>query len=160
MQNRVVAFLILESMCRRIIIWCFFAVMLAIAIHGQRRVSLYDEWFHSASCVLHREVSGDSLAYCLAVTLDEGNIFVPAGSKLQIRLRGAVNIELTSTREVTSRDIHRRRYATHTDSYITCHYHISESQLVQLSEHEMMQLRIETAQGWIVRRAMRHLKLY
>ena len=127
---------------------------------GQRRVSLYDEWFHAATCQLHREVAGDSTVYCLAVTLDEGNISVPAGSKLQIRLRGAVNIELTSAREVNKHDMHRRRYAGHTDNYITCHYHITESQLVQLSEHEMMQLRIETAQGWIVRRTMRHLKLY
>ena len=131
-----------------------------LSMVGQRRVSLYDEWFHAATCQLHREISGDSAVYCLAVTLDEGNISVPAGSRLQMRLRGAVTIELTSARAVTSRDTQHRRYATHTDSYITCHYHITEDQLLQLSEHEMMQLRIETAQGWIVRHAMRHLKLY
>jgi hypothetical protein len=141
------------------------AIILVVALtvlqpaHGQRRVMLYDDWFHSASCYLHREVIGDSITYCLAVTLDEGNISVPAGSKLQIRLRGAVNIELTSSRGTSRADVSRRRYATHTDRYVTCHYHIGESQLLQLHEHELLRLRIETAQGWIERRATRHMML-
>ena len=146
---------------RRIVLILVILILTSLkSMVGQRRVSLYDEWFHAATCQLHREISGDSAVYCLAVTLDEGDISIPVGSRLQLRLRGAVNVELTSARAVTNRDTERRRYATHTDSYITCHYHITEDQLLQLSEHEMMQLRIETAQGWIVRHAMRHLKLY
>ena len=126
---------------------------------AQRRVMLYDDWFHSASCMLHREVDGDSVTYCLAVTLDEGNVSVPAGSRLQLRLRGGATVELTSSRGTTRADVTRRRYATHTDRYITCHYRIGEDQLLQLHEHEMMRLRIETSQGWLERRATRHLML-
>lgn len=147
-------------MYRHLAIIAILLATIPTATYGQRRVSLYDDWFHAATCQLHREVDGDSSVYCLVITLDEGNINVPKGSKLQMRLRGAVNIELTSARDVTKHDIHYRRYAGHTDRYITCHYHIGEDQLMLLHEHEMMQLRIETSQGWIVRRAIRHLRLY
>ena len=131
----------------------------ALPLAAQQRAMLYDEWFHSASCALHREVVGDSTIYCLAVTLDEGNLTVPKGSRLQLRLRGAITLELTSTRDLTRRDVTRRRYVDHTDRYITCHFPITEDQLLQLHEHDMMQLRLETSQGWIQRRTTRHLRL-
>lgn len=133
--------------------------LVATSLSGQKRAMLYDEWFHSASCALHREVMGDSVVYCLAVTLDEGDVTVPKGSRLVLRLRGAVTLELSSSREVTARDVTRRRYVDHTDRYITCHFPITEEQLLQLHEHDMMQLRLETAQGWIQRRTTRHLRL-
>lgn len=133
--------------------------MLVTTLVAQQRTMLYDEWFHSASCTLHREMLGDSVIYCLAVTLDEGDVTVPKGSRLVLRLRGAVTLELTSSRDVTARDVTRRRYVDHTDRYITCHFPINEAQLLQLHEHDMMQMRLETAQGWIQRRTTRHLRL-
>ncbi|MBO4871641.1 MAG: hypothetical protein J5565_06645 [Muribaculaceae bacterium] len=138
-----------------------FSLLLATALtmRAQQRTTLYDEWFHAASCALHREVKGDSAVYCLAVTLDEGDISVPKGSRLYLRLRGGITVELTSDRDVTRRDVTRRRFVGRTDSYITCHFPITEDQLLQLHEHDLMQLRLETEQGWIQRRATRHLRL-
>lgn len=133
--------------------------VIALQAIGQKRATLYDDWFHSASCTLHREVEGDSIIYCLAVTFDEGNITIAPGCRLQMRLRGGGTVELVSARPATRADVWQRRYTTHTDRYVTYHYHINEDQLLMLHEHELLRLRIETTRGWIERRATRHLQL-
>ena len=145
-------------LCKRVISFSLLLASVLTAL-AQQRTTLYDEWFHAASCTLHREVKGDSAVYCLAVTLDEGDISVPKGSRLLLRLRGGITVELTSDRDVTRRDVARRRFVDRTDSYITCHFPITEEQLMQLHEHDMMQMRLETEHGWIQRRITRHLRL-
>ena len=133
--------------------------VLPILSQGQRRVVLYDEWFHEARCVLRSEARADSTAWWLEVTFDEGDIDIPRGSRLVLRLRGGIDITLTSDRELTRADVTLRRFGNRTDRLLTCRYPVTEEQLAQLHEHDLRQLRIETAQGWIERRTPRHLRL-
>ena len=127
--------------------------------HGQPPVALYDEWFHEARCVLRSELRADSTVWWLEVTFDEGNISIPRGSRLVLRLRGGTDITLTSDRDVIPADVVVRRWRDRTDRLITCRYPISEEQLTLLHEHDLRHLRIETTQGWLERRIPRHLRL-
>ncbi len=134
-------------------------MLLTVGAAGQRRVVLYNEWFHEARCELRHEAHADSTAWWLVVSLDEGDIVVPRGSRLVMRLRGGIDITLTSDREVAPHDIVTRRWRDRTDHIITLQYPITEEQLTLLHEHDLRHLRIETAQGWIERRIPRHLRL-
>ncbi len=134
-------------------------LLLAFAVGAQRRVTLYDEWFHEARCELVSELRGDSTVYWLLLTFDEGDISIPRGSQLVLRLRGGIDITLVSDREVTKADITLRRWRDRSDRIITCYYPVTEEQLVLLHEHDLRHLRIESSQGWIERRIPRHLRL-
>lgn len=129
------------------------AIAGAVQANGQQAVTLYDDWFHAATCRILTTSTGDSLAYTLAVTFDEGQIKVPQGSALQLILKGGMRIELFTDREINKRkDISKRRYRNRTDVYITCHYPITRKQLEMLSQNEITRLRAATDNGWIERR--------
>ncbi len=134
-------------------------LVLALTASGQRRATLYNEWFHEAQCSIESRTEADSTAYWLVLTLDEGNISVPRGSQLVMRLRGGIDITLTTDRDVTRADISLRRWRERTDRIITCYYPITVAQLTLLHEHDLRHLRIQTATGWIDRRIPRHLRL-
>ena len=134
-------------------------LLLASGAGAQRRVALYDEWFHEAHCELVSELRNDSTVYWLVLTFDEGDITIPRGSQLVLRLRGGIDITLVSDREVTKADITLRRWRDRSDRIITCYYPVTEEQLVLLHEHDLRHLRIQTSQGWIERRIPRHLRL-
>ena len=133
-------------------------VLMAVSAVGQRRV-LYNEWFHEAYCELRHEQRADSTLWWLVLTLDEGDITVPQGSRLVLRLRGGTDLTLTTDRPVTRADVTVRRFRDRTDRIITCRYPITEEQLALLHERDLRHVRIETTQGWIERRIPRHLRL-
>lgn len=145
--------------CNHVVAVAMMLLLLAFTAGAQRRVALYDDWFHEARCVLVNEQHGDSTAYWLVLTLDEGNITIARGSQLVLRLRGGIDITLSSDREVTKADITTRRWRDRTDRIITCYYPVTEEQLVLLHEHDLRHLRIETSRGWLERRIPRHLRL-
>ena len=137
---------------RIILLMCAWIAGFSVA-HAQQPITLYDDWFHAATCRILTTESGDSLTYTLAVTFDEGQIKVPQGSALQLLLKGGTRIELFTDREINKRkDVAKRRYRNRTDVYITCHYPITRKQLLLLEQNEITRLKALTDSGWIERR--------
>lgn len=111
----------------------------------------YDRYFDAATFAVEAVSSGDTVAYTLLLTYDEGSIRVPQGSTLTIHLRDRSTIVLASDREVARRDITMRRWRNHTIRYVTCHYPITASQLARIQDKDAYRLVIETARGPITR---------
>ena len=112
---------------------------------------VYDHYFDAATFALAAEASGDTVAYRLLITYDEGRIDVPAGSALTLHLRDRSTIRLATVRDLGRADVMVRRWRDHTSYYVTCHYALTRSQLARMLEKDVYRLEIETAQGVIVR---------
>ena len=121
--------------------------------NAQQPITLYDDWFHAATCRILTTEIGDSLAYTLAVTFDEGQIKVPEGSSLVLMIKGGTKLELFTDRDINKRrDVTKRRYRNRTDVYITCYFPITREQIILLMQNEITRLKFSTENGLIERR--------
>lgn len=118
---------------------------------------LYDRYFDAATFALEAQSSGDSVAYWLVLTYDEGHIQVPMGSELLVRLRDRSTITLSTDREVGRGDVMLRRWRDHTVTYIRCYYPVTRGQLGRMLDKDVYRLEISTVRGPIVRN-VRHFK--
>ena len=118
---------------------------------------LYDRYFDAATFALEAQSSGDSVAYWLVLTYDEGHIQVPMGSELLVRLRDRSTITLSTDREVGRGDLLLRRWRDVTNYYVRCYYPVTRAQLGRMLDKDVYRLEISTARGPIVR-PIRHFK--
>ena len=133
----------------------------AVLLHLCAAVSpdqvLYDRYFDAATFALEAQPSGDTVAYWLVMTYDEGLIQVPQGSELLLRLRDRSTITLATDREVGRGDVLLRRWRDRTNHYVRCHYPVTRDQLGRMLDKDVYRLEITTARGTIVR-PVRHFK--
>ncbi len=141
--------------------WIGIVMSMAVLLHVGAVVSpeqvAYDRYFDAATFALEAQDRGDSTAYWLVMTYDEGRISVPQGSELLLRLRDRSTITLTTDREVGRGDVMLRRWRDHTVTYIRCHYPVTRAQLGRMLDKDVYRLEISTARGPIVRN-IRHFK--
>lgn len=134
------------------------AALLPCVAQRSASVTLYDDYFHSASLTVERHAEGDSAAYTLAVTYDEGNIRVFEGSELTFVLRDRTTVTLATDRRTTRADVVTRRFPDRTVRLLTCHYPITAEQLYLLCTTETRRIDITTSQAQL-RRYTRSLPL-
>ena len=74
------------SPIRYLCLWMALCSLAAWAVVSPEQVA-YDRYFDAATFALETQARGDSVAYWLVMTYDEGHIVVPQGSELVLRLR-------------------------------------------------------------------------
>lgn len=144
------------SPIRHFCLWMVLIWMGAGAVVSPEQV-VYDRYFDAAMFALEVQSSGDTVAYWLVMTYDEGLIQVPVGSELLLRLRDRTTITLATDREVGRSDVLLRRWRDRTNYYVRCHYPVTRDQLGRMLDKDVYRLEITTARGPIVR-PVRHFK--
>lgn len=135
-------------------LWMALCSLAAWAVVSPEQVA-YDRYFDAATFALETQARGDSVAYWLVMTYDEGHIVVPQGSELVLRLRDRSVITLTTDREINRGDVLLRRWRDHTAYYVRCHYPVTRAQLARMLDKDVYRLEISTARGPIVRNVRR-----
>lgn len=115
-------------------------------------VVLYDDFFHS--CHVSLLLGLDRLnvyTYAIALTLDEGDIYIKQGDRLVFTFRDRTTMELHSADRIRRNDITTRQYQNDVIHLITVYYHLSDDQLARLLDEDIVKITIETSSGHIVR---------
>lgn len=108
------------------------------------RFPMYTNFTSGAACKINYTNVDGFFSYNLFIHMNEGNITIPQGAKLLLKLNNGEVITIATFKEFYSQ-LHDYYYDT--DAI----YEISYSDLLKISENSVVKVRIETATGFIDR---------